>query len=66
MYYLTTYTYIEQIKHKHKLGFKYTLFEELILVLYAVNIAYSIIKWLKSEECKKLIKKYKEKTNNGQ
>lgn len=55
MYYLTNYTYLEQLKHKRKLGFKYNTIEELIIVLYAYNLSLSIIKFLKE---------YKEKKND--
>lgn len=61
MYYLTTYTYIEQLKHRRKLGFKYNTIEEIIIFFYCYNIAYKIVQWLKSEEFKKIIKEYKEK-----
>lgn len=63
MYYLSTYTYIEQLKHKRKLGFKYNEIETIIMVFYALKIAHQIINYIKSKEFKNYIKKLKEKYN---
>lgn len=59
MYYLCKYDYIEQLKHKIRLGFKLNDIEIIIFTFYCINLSFKIIDFIQSKEFKYLLKEFK-------